>query len=204
MATDSGDDNARKPPRDWALASYASCIGIAVGLVIGLAAGSGLSGANQRLIDGLEAEIELYQAERSEWLQREAKLLAELRTGHAKNEAAEAPGVPAVAEPADERGVPRFISDWRTVARYAVDGQRTTETFHIGTDRWRVFLISLKGDPLIQLEAHRADGEIVAVVSGRAGDRSIVYSGPGDYYLTISGTNAMVHVDEPRDTTGSR
>jgi hypothetical protein len=98
---------------------------------------------------------------------------------------------------------------WREVARWTGKGIKTTETFHISSNTWRISWVTRPGENaeyglgLLQIYVYRPDGSLVdiaanvGVVKGEDINSSVM-RGSGDYYLTINAVQPYVIVVETK------
>ena len=98
---------------------------------------------------------------------------------------------------------------WKEVARWAGKGIKTTETFHISSNTWRISWATQPGEyaeyglGLLQICVYRPDGSLVdiaanvGVVKGEDINSSVI-RGSGDYYLTINAVQPYVIVIETK------
>lgn len=75
-----------------------------------------------------------------------------------------------------------------------MDGRKTTETFEVRTPVWR---LHWESSGYVSITCYRDDRTNVADASAEGSDSSVVYDGPGRYYLELfSIESAEVWVEE--------
>lgn len=82
------------------------------------------------------------------------------------------------------------------VEQWVGQGMKSTKTFHVESNEWQIAWatkpIHNSGGGLLQIYVYRADGTLVGLVAnvtGKSNDNSVMRSGAGNYYLKINSAN---------------
>jgi hypothetical protein len=104
------------------------------------------------------------------------------------------------ANKTDKLTVPKKYEAYE-IKKWTGEGIKSTEMFHIPpgipSNEWVIFWVSRpihKSGGILQIYVYRSDGtlvDIVANVTGKNDDRTVMRSGPGDYYLKINSANVV-------------
>jgi hypothetical protein len=95
---------------------------------------------------------------------------------------------------------------WTEIARWTGKGAKTTDTFHISSNTWRISWVTRPRENteyslgLLQIYVLKSDGSlfnIAANVIGEDKDSSVLH-GSGDYYLTINTDQPYIVVVETK------
>jgi hypothetical protein len=100
-----------------------------------------------------------------------------------------------VGHEAGPKEVPRTESqtNWSAVRSWTGTGSRTTESFRISSDEWRISW-EAEGDRaygVLLISIYRVGGDLVDLIyaEGASSNSSYVHNSPGEYYLQIAGAN---------------
>jgi hypothetical protein len=114
-------------------------------------------------------------------------------------------GIPSQTAPDEEVAMSALKDEWQVVKSWVGRGHKTTESFYINSDEWRITW-ETKGDPgeaglLAYIYKKGKDSYTDNIdYDGVGSDTSYVHSGPGQYFLKIegygTGTRWKVTVEE--------